>query len=194
VTRRIAVTGIGLVTALGATRDASWRGLLAGDCGIRAATVFATEGYRSRVAAEVDMSGVDAGTTPLERRRRSRSDRIGVRAATEAIEDAGLLDNGIDRSRVGVSLGAGTADLLRNEDFYRTWITAGLPRTRRSDVWNHFRAHRSTSSPARSASKGRAPAWRRRARRARSRLAAPLKRSARAADAMLAGGTDALAA
>jgi 3-oxoacyl-[acyl-carrier-protein] synthase II len=37
-----------------------------------------------------------------------------------------------------VCLGAGTADLLRNEDFYRTWITAGLPRTRRSDVWNHF--------------------------------------------------------
>jgi len=43
-----------------------------------------------------------------------------------------------DRSRVGVFLGAGTADLLRNEEFYRTWITSGLERTRRSDVWNHF--------------------------------------------------------
>ena len=35
-------------------------------------------------------------------------------------------------------LGAGTADLLRNESFYQTWITAGLHRTRPSDVWNHF--------------------------------------------------------
>jgi len=132
------VTGIGLVTALGATREESWRRMLAGDCGIRATQVFDTDGYRSRVAAEVDMPAVDAGTTPLERRRRSRSDRIGVRAATEALADAGVLDAGVDRSRVGVFLGAGTADLLRNEDFYRTWITAGLSRTRRSDVWNHF--------------------------------------------------------
>jgi 3-oxoacyl-[acyl-carrier-protein] synthase II len=138
VTRRVAITGVGLVTALGATREDSWRRMLAGDCGIRATRVFDTEGYRSRVAAEVDMPAVDAGTTPLERRRRSRSDRIGVRAATEALADAGVLDAGVDRSRVGVFLGAGTADLLRNEDFYRTWITAGLPRTRRSDVWNHF--------------------------------------------------------
>ena len=137
-TRRVAITGIGLVTALGATREESWRRMLAGDCGIRATRVFDTAGYRSRVAAEVDMAAVDASATPLERRRRSRSDRIGVRAATEALADADVLDTGVDRSRVGVFLGAGTADLLRNEDFYRTWITAGLPRTRRSDVWNHF--------------------------------------------------------
>jgi 3-oxoacyl-[acyl-carrier-protein] synthase II len=137
-TTRVAVTGVGLVTALGATREESWRRMLAGECGIRPATVFDTEGYRSRVAAEVDIDAVDDGSTPLERRRRSRSDRIGLRAATEALTDAGLLDTGIDRARIGVFLGAGTADLLRNEEFYRTWITKGLARTKRSDLWNHF--------------------------------------------------------
>ena len=135
---RVAVTGVGLVTALGATREESWRRMLAGECGIRPATVFDTEGYRSRVAAEVDIDAVDDGSTPLERRRRSRSDRIGLRAAAEALADAGLLDARIDRGRVGVFLGAGTADLLRNEEFYRTWITKGLARTKRSDLWNHF--------------------------------------------------------
>ena len=135
---RIAITGVGLVTALGATREESWRRMLAGECGIRPATVFDTEGYRSRVAAEVDIDAVDADATPHERRRRSRSDRIGLRAASEALADAGLLDAGLDRSRVGVFLGAGTADLLRNEEFYRTWITKGLARTKRSDLWNHF--------------------------------------------------------
>jgi 3-oxoacyl-[acyl-carrier-protein] synthase II len=135
---RVAVTGIGLVTALGTTREESWRRMLDGACGIRAMTVFATEGYRSRVAAQVDMELLDAGSTALERRRQSRSDRIGVHAAAEALVDAGLLEGPVDRSRVGVFLGAGTADLLRNEDFYRTWITSGLARTRRSDVWNHF--------------------------------------------------------
>ena len=135
---RIAITGVGLVTALGATREETWRRMLAGECGIRPATVFDTEGYRSRVAAEVDIDAVDADATPRERRRRSRSDRIGLRAASEALADAGLLDAGLDRSRVGVFLGAGTADLLRNEEFYRTWITKGLARTKRSDLWNHF--------------------------------------------------------
>ena len=135
---RIAITGVGLVTALGATREESWRRMLAGECGIRPTTVFETEGYRSRVAAEVDIDAVDADATPRERRRRSRSDRIGLRAASEALADAGLLDTAVDRSRVGVFLGAGTADLLRNEAFYRTWITKGLDRTKRSDLWNHF--------------------------------------------------------
>jgi 3-oxoacyl-[acyl-carrier-protein] synthase II len=123
---------------LGVTREESWRRMLAGECGICATTIFDTEGYRSRVAAEVDIDAVDEGSTPLERRRRSRSDRIGVRAAVEALADARVLDSPVDRSRVGVFFGAGTADLLRNEDFYRTWITAGLHRTRRSDAWNHF--------------------------------------------------------
>ena len=135
---RVAITGVGLVTALGATRDDSWRRMLAGACGIRATTLFDTDGYRSRVAAQVDIAAVDAGSTPRERRRRSRSDRIGLRAAAEALADAGVLDGRVDRARVGVFLGAGTADLLRNEEFYRTWITKGLARTKRSDLWNHF--------------------------------------------------------
>jgi 3-oxoacyl-[acyl-carrier-protein] synthase II len=135
---RVAITGIGLVTALGATREESWRRMLAGECGVRPTTVFDTEGYRSRVAAEVDMQAIDEGSTPLQRRRRSRGDRIGVHAAAEALQDSGLLDTAVDLSRVGVFFGAGTADLLRNEDFYRDWMTKGLDRARPSDAWNHF--------------------------------------------------------
>lgn len=136
--QRVAVTGIGLVTALGATREESWRRMVAGECGVRPVTVFGTDGYRSRVAAEVDISAVDSGLRELRHRRHSRGDRIGLRAAAEALDDAGLMDGAIDRTRVGIFLGAGTGDLLRNEDFMHTWIESGIERTKPSDVWNHF--------------------------------------------------------
>ena len=60
------------------------------------------------------MGAIDAPLAPLERRRWSRSDRLAVAAATEGLSDAGLLESGVDRPRVGVLLGGGTADLLRN--------------------------------------------------------------------------------
>lgn len=136
--RRVAIVGIGMVTALGASRDETWAGLIAGACGIEPATLFDVEGYRCRIAAQAPLDAVDAGLTPLERRRWSRSDRMGVHAAAEAVADGGLIDGALDRERVGVMLGAGTADLLRNEDYYRTWMTAGIERARPSDAWNHF--------------------------------------------------------
>jgi len=135
---RVVVTGVGLTTALGATRDQTWDALLAGKCGIGPATVIDSGGFRSKLAAEVPMDCVDRAFTPLERRRLSRADRIGVHAAAEAVQDAGLLDSGVDRTRVGVFLGAGTADLIRSERFYNTWKTRGIDRARLSDVRNHL--------------------------------------------------------
>jgi 3-oxoacyl-[acyl-carrier-protein] synthase II len=135
--RRVAITGIGLVSALGPTREETWRRLVAGECGVRPVTVFDTAGYRSRIAAEVDVRAIDDQFTPLQRRRWSRGDRFGVAAAREAVADARLTD-AVDPTRVGVLLGAGTSDLLRNEEYYRTAITRGIEHGRPSDAWNHF--------------------------------------------------------
>ena len=113
--RRIAITGIGLVTALGSTREESWR--RAGGGRVRD---DAADGVRVRGVSQPDRRPRSrwptsiAPLTPLERRRLSRGDRFGVVAAQEAIDDAGFLD-GVDPARVGVLLGAGTSDLLRNE-------------------------------------------------------------------------------
>jgi 3-oxoacyl-[acyl-carrier-protein] synthase II len=135
--RRIAITGIGMVSSLGATREETWRRLVAGECGIGSVTVFDTEGYRSRVAGEVATAPIEARLAPLERRRWSRSDQLGVVAADEALLDSGLLDV-VDRSRVGVVLGAGTSDLLRNEQYLHTILTRGIERARPSEAWSHF--------------------------------------------------------
>jgi 3-oxoacyl-[acyl-carrier-protein] synthase II len=136
--RRVAITGIGLITALGPDRERSWEALVAGQCGMRPVTVFDTEGYRSRIAAEVCMPAIDAALTPLQRRRWSRGDRIGVVAAMEAVADAGLAAARYDGVRIGVLLGAGTADLIRNEEYQRAALFRGIERARPSQAWNHF--------------------------------------------------------
>ncbi len=135
---RIAITGVGMICALGTQREAVWSHMVAGHCGIGPVTLFDTEGYRSRVAAEVDLADVAARYTPYQRRRWSRSDLMGVVAAEEAVADAGLLDSDIDRARVGVLLGAGTGDLVRNEDYYFTMRRRGMDRARPTWIHGHF--------------------------------------------------------
>jgi 3-oxoacyl-[acyl-carrier-protein] synthase II len=135
--RRVAITGIGLVTALGSTREESWRRLVAGECGMKPVTLFDTDGYRSRIAGEVSVADVQSQLTPLERRRWSRGDQFGVVAALEAVEDSGFTAR-VDPTRVGVLLGAGTSDLLRNEEYFHTAMTHGIAKARPSDAWNHF--------------------------------------------------------
>jgi 3-oxoacyl-[acyl-carrier-protein] synthase II len=63
---------------------------------------------------------------------------MGVVAASEAVADSGLLDSGIDRRRVGVLLGAGTGDLVRNEAYYFRMRRAGIERARPTWIHHHF--------------------------------------------------------
>lgn len=136
--RRVAITGIGMICALGRRREDVWAGLVEGRCGIGPVTLFDTEGYRSRIAAEADLAAVQDRFTPYQRRRWSRSDLMGVVAAGEALEDAGLLDSGVDRTRVGVLLGAGTGDLVRNESYYFAMRRDGIDRARPTWIHSHF--------------------------------------------------------
>lgn len=112
--------------------------MLAGRCGVGPVTVFDPSGFRSTIAAEVDIAAAAEGLTPWERRRWSRGDQIGVRAAGEALADSGLLSRCADPTRIGVLLGAGTADLLRNERYHRILTHEVTAKPRPSDAWNHF--------------------------------------------------------
>jgi 3-oxoacyl-[acyl-carrier-protein] synthase II len=135
---RVAITGIGLVTSIGVSRDETWANLIRGMCGIRPLTLFDPEGYRSQIAAQVDHPRLLPNFTPLQRRRWSRGDHFGVQAVSEALEDSGIMSSAPDPTRLGVVLGAGTADLLRTERYVETMMRKGIARARPSDVWNHF--------------------------------------------------------
>lgn len=136
--RRVAITGMGLICALGSSRDMVWEHMLGGHCGVRPLTLFNAEGFRSQVAAQVELFDLLPRLTPFERRRLSRSEQFGVLATTEALEDSALLDSGIDRDRIGVLLGAGTGDLLRNEVYYFDYLQKGIDHARPTQIYHHY--------------------------------------------------------
>jgi 3-oxoacyl-[acyl-carrier-protein] synthase II len=136
--RRVAVTGIGLLSALGGDRESVWRGLICGKCGIGDVSLFDASGYRSRLAAEIRHYPRDPAFSDRPWRRLSRSDQTAVIASREALNDAGLLDTRQPRDRMGVLLGSGTADLMRNEDWYADMRRRGIRRAPASKIYDHF--------------------------------------------------------
>jgi 3-oxoacyl-[acyl-carrier-protein] synthase II len=138
--RRVAVTGIGLLCALGLDRESSWQALCEGRCGIGDLTLFDGEGFRSRQVAEVPRYDEAAHFSPYERRRYSRVDKLAVLAASEAVADAGLLESDVSRSSIGVILGVGAADLLRSETYYSETLARGFRRAHPSRIVNYLNA------------------------------------------------------
>jgi 3-oxoacyl-[acyl-carrier-protein] synthase II len=136
--RRVVVTGIGMISALGTSRETVWDGLVRGRCGIGNVTLFDATGYRSQKVAEIPPLAPDQGFSARDWRRLSRSDQIAVIACREALGDAGVLDGGVDRTRAGVVYGSGTADLMRNEEWFAEMRGRGIRRADPSKIFNHF--------------------------------------------------------
>jgi 3-oxoacyl-[acyl-carrier-protein] synthase II len=107
--RRVVVTGLGAVSPFGAGVKAFWQGLSAGACAIRPITLIETDGFRSRIAAEVP-DGIGGS------QRRGRADRLALAAAREAIEDAGL--GAADRRDAALIVGAVGGGMLEVEGWY----------------------------------------------------------------------------
>jgi 3-oxoacyl-[acyl-carrier-protein] synthase II len=115
----VVVTGLGAVTAIGASREAFWRGLVEGQSGIRPLALFDPSAYRTQIAAWIDEASLDLSfLSPRERQRTSRADRFGLLAAREAIADSGLELGRLAPERIAVVLGAGASGLLEGEAWF----------------------------------------------------------------------------
>jgi len=116
--RRVVVTGLGLLCPLGIGVEASWANLTAGKSGIGPVTRFDTKDYPSRIAGEVkDFEPVDFMPEKLVKRV-DPFVRLGLAAAQMAIEDAGLEIPEDKASRAGVITGCGLGG-LGSIEYYR---------------------------------------------------------------------------
>ncbi|MGW3039938.1 beta-ketoacyl-[acyl-carrier-protein] synthase family protein [Kitasatospora sp. NPDC001159] len=124
-TRRVAVTGIGVVAPGGIGIPAFWDLLTAGRTATRGITLFDPAGFRSRIAAECDFDPAAHGLTPEDVQRADRYVQFAMVAADEAIADAGLDLAAEDPWRVAVSLGTAVGGTTRLEHDYALVSSAG---------------------------------------------------------------------
>ncbi|MGW7574460.1 beta-ketoacyl-[acyl-carrier-protein] synthase family protein [Streptomyces sp. NPDC054765] len=117
-TRRVAVTGVGVVAPGGVGVPAFWDLLSAGRTATRGITLFDPEGFRSRIAAECDFDPAAHGLSEEQVARSDRYIQFAMVAADEALRDAGLDTETEDPWRVGVSLGTAVGGTTRLEHDY----------------------------------------------------------------------------
>ncbi|MGB1170561.1 MAG: beta-ketoacyl-ACP synthase II [Flavobacteriaceae bacterium] len=109
--RRVVVTGLGALTPIGNTLLAYWEGLLSGTSGAAPITYFDASLFKTKFACELK------GYDPLEhfdRKEARKIDRFAqyaIVATDEALQDAGLDLDKIDKDRIGVIWGAGIGGL-----------------------------------------------------------------------------------
>ncbi len=127
--RRVVVTGLGLLTPLGAGVDVNWRRLIAGESGIRAIENFDVSDLPAKIAGMVPRAGKEGDDGPgtssadalfdpdtiLSSKEQRRMDKFivhAVAAAAEAIEDAGWTPTDDEEcERTGVMIGSGIGGL-----------------------------------------------------------------------------------
>ena len=110
-TRRVVVTGIGAVTALGLSARDTWAGLLAGRSGVARITHFDPSAMTCQIAGEV--KGFDPKTVVPEHevRKIDPFTLFGMAAGQEAVHDAGFASGGFDPDRFGCVFGVGIGGL-----------------------------------------------------------------------------------
>lgn len=109
--RRVVVTGLGALTPIGKTLPDFWEGLLSGTSGAAPITNFDASKFKTQFACEVKDFNPQDHFDRKEGRKMDRFTQFAMVATDEAIADAGLNVDQIDKDRVGVIWGAGIGGL-----------------------------------------------------------------------------------
>ena len=126
--RRVVVTGVGLVSPLGAGTDATWQGALAGRSGVRPITLFDASGYPTQFAGEVPQFDPLQWIDKKDVKKCGRFIQFAIAATTMAVEASGLRIGPDNAERVGVVIGSGIGGFEVIEREHRILIERGPER------------------------------------------------------------------
>ncbi len=128
-TKRVVVTGTGVITPVGNDTKTFWSNLLEGYCGIDYIKSIPTDGLPVKIAGEVkDFNPADYGIEPAFARKQDKFTVYAVAAAWQAVNESGLKageDGNIDPLRFGVYVGSGTGGFMTQVRETEKMITEG---------------------------------------------------------------------
>jgi 3-oxoacyl-[acyl-carrier-protein] synthase II len=110
--RRVVITGMGTINPLGLDVETTWKAMSAGICGIAPITQFDASEHATKFAGEVK------GFDPIglfgkkEARRLDRVMQLALAASMQAIDDAKLIHDGLNKDKVGVYIGSAVGGII----------------------------------------------------------------------------------
>lgn len=123
--RRVVVTGMGMLTPLGADVASSWQGLVAGKSGIRSIEHFDTSAFSTRFAGMVPDFDLEQYLPVKDARKMDIFIQHGMVAAIQAIRDSGIAVTEENAGRIGVAIGSGIGGLTGIEENHRKMLDGG---------------------------------------------------------------------
>lgn len=123
--RRIAVTGLGLICPVGNTTEQSWSNIVAGVSGIAPITCIDVSNFSTRIGGNIRDFDVEQYISKKEARRMDPFIHYGIAASAQAVDDAGLEITEENARRVGACIGSGIGGLPGIEKAYQAYLDGG---------------------------------------------------------------------
>ncbi|MBL01052.1 MAG: beta-ketoacyl-[acyl-carrier-protein] synthase II [Chloroflexi bacterium] len=126
--KKVMVTGLGLVTPIGNQVDITWNNLINGKSGIDYIKSFDPEGFETKIAAEVKEFNPSEILGRKESKRLDRFAQFACVASKEAVNHSGLDIQNEDATRIGVLIGSGVGGIITITDQHKVMLNRGPKR------------------------------------------------------------------
>lgn len=127
--KRVVVTGLGLITALGTGLEKSWKKILAGETGVALLESYDTTDMPVKIAAEVkDFDPLEFGIEKKEVKKLARNTQFAIAATKMALEDSGFVIDENNCEDVGVIVSSGIGGIEIFEGQHQTMLEKGVKR------------------------------------------------------------------
>lgn len=127
-TRRVVVTGLGIISPVGNDIASAWDSIVAGRSGIGPVTRFDASSFPTRIAGEVKGFDVATYMSPKEARHFDTFIHYGIAAGTQAFRDSGIEVSEANADRIGVVIGSGIGGLPLIEETHGELTSRGVRR------------------------------------------------------------------
>lgn len=127
--KRVVVTGFGALTPIGNNAQEYWENLIKGESGAAPITLFDTTNFKTKFACEVKNFAPLDHFDKKESKKMDRNTQFGIVAAREAVKHSRIVEDKVDKNRIGVIWGSGIGGLETFETEVLGWAGSnGVPR------------------------------------------------------------------